>query len=237
MPDPSRTAPAPAPAGRAPTADGFTVVEMTVVMFVFGIAMALVYSALMSMMGLTRDLQTTSDASSEARLALAQIDRQVRSGNVLFSPAEEGMAGCSGDVALKSGTCMRVYTQANGANRCVQWQVVVDPSGTTARSAAGADLGPTWMVRMRSWSPEWALNGEYTTWATQARGLQPVLTQAQYPFRLATDVSYGSRLANVSFQAYDARRPGNPVVISSSLSGRNTNYGYDGGLCSSLPPE
>jgi prepilin-type N-terminal cleavage/methylation domain-containing protein len=231
------TAEAPPGAGvRRPAADdGFTVIEMTVVMVVFGLAMAMVYAALMAMMGLTRNLQTTSDATSETRIALAEIDRQVRSGNVLFSPAQETMSGACADTATKSGTCMRVYTQANGANRCVQWQVVVDPAGVTAYDAAGASLGRTWLVRMRSWSPE-GRPRIYSSWATQARGLQPVTIQAHYPFRLATDTDYGSRLANVSFRAYDARRPANPVVITSSLSGRNTNYGYDGGLCTSLPP-
>jgi hypothetical protein len=210
---------------------------MLVTMIVFSLAITMVYVGLTRMLGLTKDLESTADSVSEVRMALAQIDRQVRSGNVLFSPAQETLTECLGDAAQKSGTCMRIYTQSNGANRCVQWQVLEDPNGVRVRDTSGHPTGNSWMVRMRSWHPDWSTNNQYTKWTVQAQGLNPIVKEEDYPFRLPVGTTdYGSRLAEIKFEAYDDRRPGKPVVIDSSLSGRNTNYGYDGGLCNALPP-
>ena len=203
--------------------EGFTLVELMVTMVVLGLAMSIVTSALMGIQTLTRDTQGSADANFEARQAIAQIDRQVRSGNVLYSPANETEpATCTPD-GTDAGSCMRVYTQANGSERCVQWQVLQDPD----------DAG-TQILRSRSWSPTWQTDSNYTGWTTQARGLVSSPTTA--PFRLEGAVTASSsRFLVVQFEAKDPRRD-DPVVITSSVSGRNTNYGHDGGLCTPAPP-
>jgi prepilin-type N-terminal cleavage/methylation domain-containing protein len=208
---------------------GYTLIEMLVVLIVFGLAISIVYTGLLRTQKLTADLQGSADANSEVRQALAQIDRQVRSGNVLYSPANEPaiLSSCTATGAY-AGSCMRVFTQSNGADRCVQWQVLADP-----------DHPGSSLLRSRNWSPSWQTDGSYTAWATQARGLvSPPSTQ---PFTLSgatalSTTNYGSRLLDIRFEAKDPRRPSAPVVISASLSGRNTNYGYDAGLCSPVPP-
>ena len=201
--------------------DGFTLIETAVVMVVFGLAIAMVMQSLIRTQRLTNDLSATADSVSEVRQALAQIDRQIRSGNVLYSPANEPTAlGCTA-IGTNAGSCMRVYTQANGAERCVQWQVLADPAHP------GTDL-----LRSRSWSPAWQIDGLVTDWGTVARGLQPT---ASAPFTLqGADTPYSSRLLDVHLEAWDARRQA-PTLIESSLSGRNTNYGYDPGQCSPQP--
>jgi hypothetical protein len=119
---------------------------------------------------------------------------------------------------------MRVYTQANGLERCVQWQVLDDD----------AEPG-TQLLRSRSWSPDWQTDSNYTGWTTEARGLMG--TPSTAPFTLQGAVNaYSSRYLVVRFEARDQRRGDDPVVITSSLSGRNTNYGYDGGMCNPAPP-
>jgi prepilin-type N-terminal cleavage/methylation domain-containing protein len=202
---------------------GFTLVEMLITMVIFGLAMGLVTKAVSKVERFANDAQGSADANSEVRLALDDIDRQVRSGNVLYSPANEVTPSSCTATGTDAGTCMRVYTQANGVQRCVQWQVLVDPAKPT-----------TSIIRSRSWSPTWQTDGIYTSWATKARGL--LLTPSVPPFTLQGAVtSSSSRYLTVRFEAKDPRRPG-AVVLTSALAGRNTNYGYDAGLCNPVPP-
>ena len=202
---------------------GFTLIEMLITMVVFGLAMGLVTKAVTRVEKYASNAQGSADANGEVRLALDDIDRQVRSGNVLYSPANETTPSSCTATGSDAGTCMRVYTQANGMQRCVQWQVLQDPSKPT-----------TAIIRSRSWSPNWQTDGSYTAWATKARGLN--LTPSTAPFTLQGAVtSSSSRYLSVRFEAKDPRRPGS-VVLTSALAGRNTNYGYDAGLCSPVPP-
>lgn len=202
--------------------DGLTLVELLVTMIVFSIAIVMVYSALLLVQEKVQDVETASEVTSQARHALAQIDRQVRSGNVLLSPADEPaqLPSCTSS-ASNSGTCMRVYTQANGTQRCVQWQLLADPA------APG-----TAHLRSRSWQTDWQVTGVVSGWSTVARGLDLI----DAPFVLeGASTPYNRRLLNVRLEATDVRR-GDPVILTSSLSGRNTNYGYDTGLCDPVPP-
>jgi prepilin-type N-terminal cleavage/methylation domain-containing protein len=202
---------------------GFTLIEMLITMVIFGLATGLVVKAVGKVERFASDAQGSADANSEVRLALADIDRQVRSGNVLYSPANEVTPTTCTATGTDAGSCMRVYTQANGVQRCVQWQVLPDPTKPT-----------TSLIRSRSWSPTWQTDGSYTSWATKARGL--LLTPSVPPFTLQGAVtSSSSRYLTVRFEAKDPRRPG-AVVLTSALAGRNTNYGYDAGLCSPVPP-
>lgn len=203
---------------------GFTLTEMLVAMMVFSVAIAMVYTALVKIQRYTGDVQGSADANFQLRQAIAVIDRQVRSGNVLYSPANETSPSSCTATGTDAGTCMRVYTQANGAQRCVQWQVIADP----------AHPG-TQMLRSRSWATDWQTTNNFTGWETDARGLVP--TPSQPPFTLQGAVNaYSSRYLVVRFEAVDPRRGAAPAVITTSLAGRNTNYGYDGGLCSPAPP-
>ena len=78
------------PTRRRPTGDGgLTLIELLVTMVILAGAMAIVTSAIIGVQRYVGDVQGSSDANSEARRAVAQIDRQVRSGNVLYSPANE----------------------------------------------------------------------------------------------------------------------------------------------------
>ena len=213
------------PTRRRPTGDGgLTLIELLVTMAILSGAMAIVTSAIIGVQRYAGDVQGSSDANSEARQAVAQIDRQVRSGNVLYSPANETEPSSCVPTGTDAGTCMRVYTLANGTERCVQWQVLQDPEDATSD-----------VLRSRSWSPSWQTDLNYTGWTVQARDL--VRDESAPPFTLQGAVTASSsRFLVVEFQAKDPRRPGKPVILTSSLAGRNTNYGYDGGLCTPAPP-
>jgi len=202
--------------------EGFTLVELLISMIIFGMAMAMVTTAVTKVQSYAGDAQGRADANSELRLALADIDKQVRSGNVLYSPANETSPSSCTASGSDAGTCMRVFTQANGLERCVQWQVVADPANPTKT-----------VLRSRSWSTTWQTDHKYTDWVVKARNLVP---GQQRPFALeGAATASSSRYLQVRFEAIDARRAA-PAVITSALAGRNTNYGYDAGLCSPAPP-
>lgn len=205
---------------------GFTLVELLVTMIIFSLAIAMTMTAVISVQRDSRRTQTASDATYQVRIALSEIDRQVRSGNVLYSPSNEPASlGCAGKPALNAGSCMRIFTQANGAEKCVQWQVLDDPSNPG-----------TGLLRTRSWAPAWG-GGLYTGWQTLARSLKKVDTvNGPWPFTLEdSSTPYNSRLLDVRLESVDVSRNAG-TVLTSSLSGRNTSYGYDLSLCNNAPP-
>lgn len=201
---------------------GVTLIELLVSMTIFSIVLAGSYTVLITVQRQTADSVARADAVGNARLALEQIDRQVRSGNVLYSPAGETIPGASAAdqcqaSGTNAGTCMRVYTQANASQKCVQWQVL-----------PGANV-----LRVRSWSPTWTTDGKVTGWGIVARDV--INTAANPPFAL-TGGQYGARLVSLSLQVKSPQAGGQPIDVDSALSGRNTAYGYDPGTCSPIPP-
>lgn len=184
---------------------GTTLVEILISMTIFAVALAIVYSVLITVQQQTKDQTSRADAVGNARLALQQIDRQVRSGNVLYNPATETLP-----------LSMRIYTQANGEQRCVQWQVY------------------NGVLRSRSWSPTWLTDGQVSDWTVVARDV--VNTTVSPPFALqGGSTAYGSRLADVTLLVKSPTARGKPINVTSSLSGRNTAYGYDPGVCNPSP--
>lgn len=206
---------------------GTTLIELLVSMGIFSLCMTLVFGAVILVMRKSLDVQKSADAASELRLALAQIDRQVRSGNVLFSPADEAtyVSTCVGDATTNSGTCMRIFTQSNGSEKCVQWQLIDDAAHPGTK-----------ILRTRSWATNWVTTGDLTGWGTVARGLTLTPGATNNPFKLEGALTaYRERLLDVRLESLDKRR-GTSVVIESSLSGRNTSYGYSSAQCVPVPP-
>ncbi|MFC5999789.1 type II secretion system protein J [Quadrisphaera sp. GCM10027208] len=187
---------------RPRTDDGLTLVELLVVMIIFSAVLAMTYSVLITVQKQTRDTTSRAEAVGEARLALQQIDRQVRSGNVL----------------TPLGLQLQVYTQANGVQRCVEWEV-----DTTTKE-----------LRTRSWSPTWTTDGLVSGWSVVARDV--VNTSTTPPFKVPAGSSFGTRLVDIELLVKSPTAGGDPIDVSSSLSGRNTAYGYDPSTCTPAPP-
>jgi len=184
---------------------GVSLVEVLVTMTIFSLIMAGIYTVLITVQRQSKDISGREETVGNARLATEQMDRQIRSGNVLYDPAKETLP-----------LSMRVYTQANGDERCIQWQVL----GT--------------QLRMRAWSPTWQTDGNVSSWGIAARGLQNTSTTP--PFALeGGSTAYGSRLVNIDLRVKDPASSGNVLQIKTSLSGRNTLYGFDPGICDALP--
>ncbi len=188
-----------------------TLIELLVSMGIFSLVIAFVYGVMITVMNQSRDVEARESSVHNARLALQQMDRQIRSGNVFYDPNNV----TDPDYLPMS---MRVYTQANGEQKCIQWQV---HDGT---------------LRSRSWSTTWQTDGNVSAWAVVARGLQNTDTAAARPFSLPNTTQYGPRLLDVRLIVKDPRATGGVQVLESSLSGRNTQYGYDTGVCRPAPP-
>jgi len=209
---------------RQPLDRGTTLTELLVAMIVFGIAMTMIMAAAIAVQKVTKDSEASADAVFQTRQALATIDKQVRSGNVLFSPADEAayVSTCQ-SFGSNDGSCMRIFTQTNGPQKCVQWQVAADGTGT-------------YQLLMRSWTPDWQTVGGVSGWAVAARGLAAP-TAASAPFTLDTDAAgtYGTRLLRIHLVAVNAKS-GKDVALDASISGRNTTYGFTGNECLPVPP-
>ena len=106
--------------------EGITLVEVLVATAILGIVMLVFTSTLASMQQAVVAEDVRTRLSDQARLALADIDRQVRSGNLLYDPDEEtGSVEPFGVTA--AGYMFRVYTQtkyrAADEPRCALWLV------------------------------------------------------------------------------------------------------------------
>jgi len=200
--------------------EGFTLVEMLVAMFVMGIVLLVFTNVLASVQRGVVAQDTLSRTLDQARLAVQQLDREIRSGNVLYDPALEndGLASCSGCVP---GYTLRVYTQANadtrGGYQCALWQIDDQQQLLTRRWPPG--------------EPE-----DATEWRVVATGIVSRALDEE-TFALDTDPLKGQRTLNISFAVNEdlGGRPGQTVRIASALTGRNTSYDYPTDVCATVP--
>ena len=204
---------------RAPQGEqGYSLIELLIVMIIFAGLLGIIFSVLNTVQLQTRDSLGRNAQTQQAKLGLSQIDRQVRSGNVLTVP------GDAAAVAGELSNSLRVYTQTDGVRRCVQWQVY-DRT-----------------LRYRSWDPDWSLpgGGSIESWRVVARELvdDALITSGEAPDPFTRDASVGSQDQSVTvrlwLQAEEAG--GRPIEVSTVLFGRNTVYGYPSDICAPVPP-
>src|SRR6187397_691681 len=104
------------------TEEGMTLVELVVAMSILGVVLLVFTSVLASVQrGVVRqdNLSRTLDS---ARLAIQQLDLELRSGNVLYDPVlENAPVGTPGRIASCTGCLpgytLRIYTQTNADTR------------------------------------------------------------------------------------------------------------------------
>lgn len=202
--------------------DGYTLVEALVVMMIFGVVFAAIMGVLIQVSYSAADNMARTAQVQNAELGLMQIDRQVRSGNVILDPANE-TANNSG---VEPGHSLRVFTQTDGVHQCVQWRVRMKPD----------DRG---VLEYRSWDPDWSVLGtEATDWAVVTRDLMPYPAE-KVPFQRtdgATD-SYSSETSSVDVSIFiqAERTRSAPTAVETTLTGRNTVYGYPIDRCDDVP--
>jgi prepilin-type N-terminal cleavage/methylation domain-containing protein len=192
---------------------GFTLVEVMVVTLLIGIVSIIFLSAMARVQtSLTRATER-SDNNDQARLAVQRIDREVRSGNLLYDPALEATP--------LEYYMLRVYTQANATTRdpgnlCVLWKIEDQ------------------QLLRRTWPPGEPENA--TGWSVVVDGVVNV-DQGVRAFQLDPDPAKGGRTVQVTLLV--DKRPGvNPeqtIQIQTSVTGRNSTFDYPENVCTPVP--
>jgi type II secretory pathway pseudopilin PulG len=206
---------------RAHRQDGITLAELLVSMSILTIVMTVFLSTLASMQRATVDQQVRSDLNDQARLALMSIDRQVRSGNLLYDPdLEDDPLGRMSGGSPATGYLFRVYTQArvggSSESRCVLW--LVDDQRRLLTRYWDQDEDPD----------------TATEWRVAAEGVVNFDEDAS-PFLLDTE----GRTVQVTLAVNPdvENRPAATQWFEVSLTGRNTSFGYPSSVCSELPSD
>lgn len=194
------------PSGEHDRQSGFTLVELIVVMAILPGLMLLVYSVLVGVLKDTRSVTERAEAVSQSRLAVAQMERQIRSGNVLFAPSDNSM---------------QIFTQANGMQRCVQWRVETDGQLRTRAWQSDGSGVTAWRTVARN---------VFNTQARVTAGTAP------RPFTLqGGTTAFNSRLISIRLLTQVSSKGGKPVEVNTSVSGRNTQYGNAVSTCTPVP--
>jgi len=171
-----------------------------------------------------------SQSNDQARLAVEELDREIRSGNVLYNPAlgdacqpptppAVAPADCSDtDVShgIYPGMSLLVYTQANATtrgglagDRCVQWRI---QSGQLQRRAWALGSAPT---------ANWRIVADHLVNQTGASS--------------AFSVDSAKRTVTVVLLVNENAQHGKTVRVDTSVDGRNTVNQYPN-VCDPVPP-
>lgn len=195
MPDPRRRRrrPVARPAGEA----GLTAVEVVVASAMLVVVLALVLPLIVGGFDTVRRQGTRVDGNDQAYLALNQVERDVRSGNVITVP---------GPVAGQPGMEVRIYTQTRGTPMCVQYRVA---GGSLERRTR-----PPGPVATHPWPAQWSVVAE------------GVENAAWAPAVAAFTRSSDRQMLTVDLVVNRAERADAAVRVTSTVTGRNTKY-YD----------
>ncbi len=190
---------------------GLTLVELLVTMLLLTIVLAICVQIFMAMNQSLGRTEGTTQNTDQARLAVQSIDRQIRSGNVFYDPADE--VASASTLSNPAGLVLRVYTQANGDQKCVLWRI---KDGE---------------LQTRGWEPS-NLAGA-TPWRVVASNI--VNTSATPAFVLDSASAYGGRLINLRLMVNQNPAKFTTVEFKTSIAGRNTEYGYSRTTCDGTP--
>ncbi len=198
--------------------EGFTLAELIVATGILSIVLLVFTTTFSAIQRAVSDQEVRSINNDNVRLALENLDRLVRSGNVLVDPSVA-------DTDCKSSgseyQCLVAYSQANGTTaqpaRCIQWRV------------EGTSLQTRW------WLPKPdSKAATVTSWREVATGLLNLQTSpVTRTFQLDPDPLKQDRSVEVlfivgtSFDGID----GPLARVEASLTARNTSYGYLSDAC------
>ena len=206
---------------------GFTLIEVSIAGLLISIVGGILATVLWAAQSQVIKQSDRSVSNDQARLAIYEIERTIRSGQIFEDPAAETTPYRS----------LRVFTQSDSDidhdpsaatlfERCVQFKVT--------------DAG---LLQRRDYAPYWVTGGYVTTWRTLATGLVNSTTDAsQRPFTLntASNVAGGSlydgRLLQLVLMVNSNAKNGESVRIDSSVAGRNFEYDFPDDVCDTLPP-
>jgi hypothetical protein len=200
-----------------------SLVELSFVVALLGVVLSGALAVLWSVQtGLMRQTDR-SQSNDQVRLAIQELEKEIRSGNVFYDPSLENDASHG----IYPNMAMRIYTQANGnirnpSSRCEQWRI------------------QNQQLQRRWWTTNWRDNPSVLVsgWTVIA---DHVVNQTASPpvpaFTLDTSQSsYGNRILNVAIVVNERSSSGANVETDTSITGRDTEYGYPATLCADIPP-
>src|SRR4051812_29834911 len=133
-----------------------TLVELLVVISLLGVVLPMLTAFMISIQNTLVKETNRSQSNDQVRLAVESLDRETRSGNVLYDPQSENDAAHY----IFPGMSLRIYTQSNATTRgprsdgerCVQWRIKYHKYADTA----GTQLLPTdrqsYELQRRGWA-------------------------------------------------------------------------------------
>lgn len=199
--------------------DGITLVEVLVATAILGIVMLVFTSTLASMQQAVVAEDVRTRLNDQARLALADIDRQVRSGNLLYDPDDEVAVDVGGTTLAAGGYLFRVYTQTKYQDtdepRCALW-VIDDEQRLLYRY---------WPVLDPDEATEWRVVAEH------------IVNRETGTPAFALDASGRTITASIQANANIEADPNATQIFEASLTGRNTSFGYPNNVCGDLPSD
>jgi prepilin-type N-terminal cleavage/methylation domain-containing protein len=205
--------------------DGMTITELMVATVVLAVVLSIFLTVLVSMQNSFGRQAARSSSVDQARLAAEELDREIRSGNVLYNPALEN----DPQDGVYPSMSLRIYTQTNAGTRtpsfqCVQWRIVSD------------------QLQRRSWAPwsDWRESPEtkVSSWRVVADHILNRSVSPQVPaFTLDTSqATFGNRIIRIAIVSNVTDSAAQPVEVDESVTGRNTEFGYPNNVCNDIPP-
>jgi prepilin-type N-terminal cleavage/methylation domain-containing protein len=206
---------------------GFSLVELTVSMTIFGGLMAIIMAVFISSLNQSKDALARAESADSARLAISQLDSQIRSGSVIDDPALENFSS----TGVPAGYSVRILTERGGVRNCVQWRVLL---GGDKRGSLDFRTWP-------AWHPE-----DVSEWSQVATGLVGPETpydagdaSTHKPFVLVTPSTGDSVIKSLAItlrvKSTGTREEGKAVLVSTTVTGRNTIFGRGGLECDNVP--
>lgn len=199
---------------------GFTLPELAITISILVLVVATFLGVLESVNTAVGRQQERSISNDEARLAVERLDREIRSGNVLYDPGDEADPNYT----------LRIYTQANATTRtpsfqCVQWTIQDQ------------------QLLRRFWPPgepedvsSWRLVAEHVVNAEPGVEV-PAFTLDTLAVGDNPSGDKGGRTVEIVLIIDPAPDDptSNAVRIETSLTGRNTSFGFPVDVCDPAP--
>jgi type II secretory pathway component PulJ len=193
--------------------DGMTLVELMVSVALMMVVATIFTTMLVTIQRSVMQQQARSETNDQVRLAMQQLDREVRSGNFLSVPSTTSVCGgktCAPGYSVKVWTQANVPTRQSASNpagdQCVQW--VIDGQSLYRRA---------WVPPIPPTAPPAASEG----WRVAATGVVNSAILPQVPaFSLTgTKVLNVKLMMNSELGGEDAHRT---VPVTTSIAIRNT---------------
>lgn len=199
--------------------DGFTLAEVMVAMMIMGIALPVFYGVLSSVQQGAVRQDFLGRANDQARLAIEELDREIRSGNVLYDPASETPANFTLRIYTQTNATTRIPTFGNPGYVCALW--TIDDENRLVKNI---------------WPP--LKPEEATGWRVVAEDVVNRALPTPVPaFALDPDPLKGLRTVGITLVVNPdpTNSWSRTIRIETSSTGRNTSYGFPQDVCNGNP--